>query len=384
MNRAMQDSFSGRVRDISSEGHGVVDHPEGRIFFVRGTWPGDEGEFLVESTKKKYGTARLLKLTKSSPARQESPCPHFGWKPGQCGGCPWIFVDYKAQLEQKQKRVEYLIERNQLATADFKAQPIVPSPLIYGYRNRAQLKTDGRQLGYVSPETKQIAPVQDCIVLSDKNRETLKELSAQLPQPRWRPRPPYLWSLLDIDESLSAQEVLPNVRRPFQQGNTQQNEFMKNWLREQLRNQDSAQPIVELFGGSGNFTQVLSDAGFLKIDCAEIDAKAVQTLEQKKIRGARGFVVDLYDPHSWKKIPQESLAAEVLVLDPPREGFPQLKNFIAEFENLKTIIYISCEPFRWALDIKDLVMTDWKLKKVQPIDQFPHTPHTELLSVLQR
>lgn len=384
MNRAMQDKFSGRIRDISSEGHGVVDHPEGRIFFVRGTWPGDEGEFLIESTKKKYGVARLVHLTKPSPARRESPCKHFGTQVGQCGGCPWIGFDYKDQLEQKQKRVQFLVDRHHLAPEGFKVGGIVPSPRILGYRNRAQLKTDGVHIGYVSPQTKQIAPVEDCIVLSDKNRQTLRHLRQRLPNPLWKPRPPYLWSLLDINESLNAEDIVANQRQSFQQANTEQNNSMKAWVRERLSGLPQTSPVVELFGGSGNFTQVFSELGFAKIICAEIDQKAVQTLEQKKIPGVSGFVVDLYQTQSWKKIPKESEDAEILFLDPPREGFRLLHELISRFPKLKKIVYISCEPYQWALDIQPIIASGWKLKRVEPVDQFPHTPHVELMSLLEK
>jgi len=40
----MSNVFSGVVKDISSEGLGVVIHPEGLTYFVPGAWPGDAGE----------------------------------------------------------------------------------------------------------------------------------------------------------------------------------------------------------------------------------------------------------------------------------------------------------------------------------------------------
>ncbi len=384
MKWAMHEIFSGRIRDISSEGHGVVDHPEGRVFFVRGTWPGDEGEFIVESRSKKYGIARIGKLEKRSPAKLESLCPHFGWEAGQCGGCPWITVQYEAQLEQKQKRVEYLIQRNRLASEGFNALRIQPSPKIYGYRNRAQFKTNGQVLGYVSPETKEIAAIEDCLILSDKNRETLKKLKAQLPRPDWKPKPPYFWNFIDVNDSTPADSTAINRRLPFQQGNSEQNEFMKNWVREMLGVQNKTQTVIELFGGSGNFTEVLCELGFTKINSAELSPQAVSTLNAKKIPGVACFEVDLYKPNEWKKIPKEIQESEILFLDPPREGFSLLDKFIEPLKKLHTIVYISCEPYQWAGDIKNLVESGWKLKEAQPVDQFPHTPHIELLCVLEK
>ena len=46
--------FQGEVRDLNLKGYGVVDHPDGMVFFVRGTWPGDSGTFEIESVEKRY------------------------------------------------------------------------------------------------------------------------------------------------------------------------------------------------------------------------------------------------------------------------------------------------------------------------------------------
>ncbi|MBY0383820.1 class I SAM-dependent RNA methyltransferase [bacterium] len=370
----MQEVFSGRIRDVSSEGHGVVDHPDGRVFFVPGTWPGDEGDFSVVSIDKKYGSARLVTLRVASSHRRESPCRHFGLEPGMCGGCPWIFVDYEQQLLQKQKRVEFLIARNHLASQDFVVEKIKKSLKQFGYRNRAQFKTDGKVIGYVSPASKKIAAIEDCLILSDKNRETLQKIKKQLPLSEWQPEPPYLWNFLDINENVDVENLVLNRRQPFQQGNTEQNEFMKSWVREQVQSDAKTAPVVELFAGSGNFTRVLREAGFAQVFTAEVDKKAVHD----------GFTIDLYKPAEWKKIPKPAQQAELLFLDPPREGFSLLEKFVERFPKLKKIIYISCEPYTWAGNIKGLVDKNWQLRCVQPLDQFPHTPHIEVLSVLEK
>jgi 23S rRNA (uracil1939-C5)-methyltransferase len=384
IHRAMEEQFSGKIRDISSEGHGVVDHPSGKVFFVRGTWPGDEGEFVIESSQKKYGTARLKRLIKAAPERQVPRCAHLGWEKGLCGGCPWMIASYEAQLAQKQKRVEYLVQRNQLAAPEFVVSPIQKSPQIYGYRNRAQFKTNGTKLGYVSPESKEIADVKDCLILTEKNRQTLQNLREQLPNDQWKPGSSYMWNFIDINEEMDADHISLNRRLVFQQGNTEQNDFMKNWVRKKIAEDNKTKPLIELFGGSGNFTNIFSAAEFEKIYLAEVDKKAVEKLVEKKITGVQGFVVDLYKPAQWKKIPREALEAEILFLDPPREGFTHLQAFTEKFRRLRKIIYVSCEPYQWSRDIKNIVQKNWRLVEALPVDQFPQTPHTELLSVLVR
>ncbi len=380
----MEERFSGKVRDISSEGHGVVDHPSGMVFFVKGTWPGDEGEFIVESRQKKYGSARVGELTVHSPDRREVPCPHLGWQVGRCGGCAWMIATEESQLFYKQKRVQYLLERNQLISAQTRVLPIAASAKSLGYRNRAQFKTDGKKLGYVSPQSKVIAEIQDCVILTEKNRETFQNLLKKLPQPDWKPEGRYLWSYIDIDEGVTAGSVMVNQRRPFRQANNEQNQFMKSWLNEKIKNENKNARVVELFAGSGNFTRVFVEEGFEYIYSAEMDQSAVKNLQAHDWPGVQGFVADLYRPEEWKKMPVDVRSAELLFLDPPREGFSLLEKYVESFPNLKKIIYISCEPYEWAQNIRGLVQKQWRLSEVQPVDQFPQTPHVELVSVLER
>lgn len=72
-----------------------------------------------------------------------------------------MFVDYEAQLSAKQQRVKATLKRVLNETTSSKApkrvgqwleriETIWPSPNPLGYRNRAQLKTDGQKLGYLA------------------------------------------------------------------------------------------------------------------------------------------------------------------------------------------------------------------------------------------
>jgi len=376
----MSEIFSAKVRDISSQGLGVADHPDGRSFFIRGTWPGDEGEFEIESIEKKYGFAKIHKLSKFSEFRTDNPCAHSGLAAGKCGGCPWLGIKYSAQLEQKQKMVTYLLKRTgAFEEGVTKVLPILPSPKEIGYRNRAQFKTDSREIGFVSPGTKILAPIQDCLMLTDKNRETLQGLRAKLPNQDWLPTDNYLWNYLEIDEDIGAGEVNKNQRRTFKQANDAQNANMKTWLKDKLAREDKNQTVIELFCGSGNFTEVISQQGFKKIVASEVDERAVKALNQKNFPNTTGIAANLFFPSTWKNIKAEGREAEILVLDPPRDGFRQIAEFVDSFKKLKKMYYISCEASHFASEIRGLKRQGWTLREVQPVDQFPHTAHVEIL-----
>ena len=175
--------FSGQVRDLATDGRGVVLHPSGRAVFVDGVWVDEVGEFRITEIKGRSAFAEIVALTETSPQRVSPVCSHHGFGANTCGGCPWQFMDYAAQLQAKQQRVENGLKRLNIGN---RVQNIWPSPRTEGYRNRAQFKTDGKKLGFLAAHSRQITEVIDCPILSDKNRHTLADMRKTLPNTAWR------------------------------------------------------------------------------------------------------------------------------------------------------------------------------------------------------
>ncbi|QKS69788.1 23S rRNA (uracil(1939)-C(5))-methyltransferase RlmD [Paenalkalicoccus suaedae] len=75
---------------------------------------------------------------------------------------------------------------------------------------------------------------------------------------------------------------------------------------------------------------------------------------------------------------------ELLLLDPPRSGAGgKVMRRIGRAQP-ERIVYVSCNPETFATDITELVPFGYELKRVQPVDLFPHTVHVELVSVLEK
>ncbi len=378
----MTERFESFVKGLTFKGLGVVSHPNGQVFFVRGVWPGDEGLFEVESLEKTYGYAKIVELTKKSEHRREVPCPHLGFEAGKCGGCPWMITTYPAQLKEKDRLVEYLLERASVLTDKTKIKSIIGSPKEFSYRNRAQFKTDGNIIGYVSSQTSELAPIEDCLVLSDKNRASLKNIRAKLPNKEWIPDKKWNWNFIEVDES--SGEIVLNKRKPFKQANDEQNLTMKAWLKNILEGFDKNQNVLELFCGSGNFTEVLSQSGFKKILATEVSEDSIQELKSKNLINVEAIKEDIYKAPSWKRLKKMMPEPKILFLDPPREGFSEIHSFLKEFKSIEHIIYVSCDLSTYANDVKKLRGQMFELVEIQPLDQFPQTPHIEILSYLTR
>lgn len=75
---------------------------------------------------------------------------------------------------------------------------------------------------------------------------------------------------------------------------------------------------------------------------------------------------------------------DLLLVDPPRSGAGgKVMRRIGRAQPEK-IVYVSCNPESFAVDIKELVPFGYKLEKVQPVDLFPQTYHVELVALLSR
>lgn len=75
---------------------------------------------------------------------------------------------------------------------------------------------------------------------------------------------------------------------------------------------------------------------------------------------------------------------DVLLMDPPRAGStPQFIDAAAKLAPDR-IVYVSCNPETLARDLLLFVKKGYAVKKIQPVDMFPHTDHVETVVLLVR
>ena len=126
-----KDRFTGVVCDLSIDGRGVVQAPDGQVVFVTGVWQGEEVE-IERSRRGKSASAELIPLLQPSEARRRPMCEYH--REGSCGGCPWMFVDYPTQIKQKQARLSKVLER---INSDAVSCSMLGASETLTYRNRA-------------------------------------------------------------------------------------------------------------------------------------------------------------------------------------------------------------------------------------------------------
>ena len=166
------------VEDLTHDGSGVA-KVDGYPLFIPGALPGEEAEVQVIKPMKKYGFAKLIKVTKTSPDRVEPPC-HVFW---DCGGCQLQHLSYEAQLVQKQKTVRDVMERiGKLPNVP--VHPVKGMDNPWRYRNKSQIPFSERNgkvvSGFYKTRTHEIVDTDVCIIQGEEADELMATLKHEL------------------------------------------------------------------------------------------------------------------------------------------------------------------------------------------------------------
>ena len=137
--------------------------------------------------------------------------------------------------------------------------------------------------------------------------------------------------------------------------------------------------VMDLYTGTGSIAIYLSDmakkiVGIEIVETAILDAR--KNCEKNGISNCVFITGDLKDVA--KDINERP---DVLVCDPPRAGMH--KNVVSKIMELspEKIVYVSCNPATMARDIS-IFKEKYEVKRVQPVDMFPHTHHIEAVAEL--
>jgi 23S rRNA (uracil1939-C5)-methyltransferase len=144
--------------------------------------------------------------------------------------------------------------------------------------------------------------------------------------------------------------------------------------------------VLDLYAGSGLFALPLSARGH-RVTAVEESRKSVKDAElnrrQNEVPEGR---LTLVCASVEQALPRFAPGAfDAVILDPPREGAPP-EVVRGVFERLRPArgILVSCNPEALARELPIAVAAGYRVRRVQPVDMFPHTPHVEAVAVLER
>ena len=145
--------------------------------------------------------------------------------------------------------------------------------------------------------------------------------------------------------------------------------------------------VLDTYCGIGTIGIIAARNGAASVIGVELNKDAVKDAVQnarandlKNIRFYQGDAGEFMEAAS-----EEDEIPDVVFMDPPRAGSD--KKFLSSLIKMspKTVVYISCNPETMARDLYYLTQNStYKVRKIQPVDMFPHTSHIETVVLLSQ
>jgi len=389
------------IEDVAFGGDGVG-RVSDLVLFVPFTVDGDEAEVEITEVRRRYSRGRLVRIVAPSRRRIPPVCPYYT----RCGGCRMQHIAYDHQLELKRRQVEEIFKRIAGVSHPPVAPPI-PSPRPFGWRGKAEFHLAGdrggpHRTGLMALASHELIEVERCGIIeesiNEKYREFRKALCAgEIRDPGERqviwsdePGEPPTEIFTGLGRPPDVMRIVRGLRLTVPwRGFFQANVALVGELVEQVVGMcglTGRETVIDAYGGAGLFSLFLGPrAG--RLFGIEGDREAVRCAGINLIREGlpqaeflHGDVADILR----REFAARRRMADVIVLDPPRDGCGEgvLEGMAALHP--ERIVYISCNPATQARDVRLLAGRGYGLRLLRPLDMFPQTGHIEVVALLTK
>lgn len=376
-----------KITDTSYGGYGVGKDESGKVIFVPHAVERDLLDVEIRESSKRFSYAEIKEIINPSCFRIKAKCEYEG----VCGGCMFAHINYNKQIEIKNKIVQNALRKyfcDEIKTATSKNE---------AYRLRATLIAKNGKVGFYKFKSHDFIDISKCVILKESLFEKIKTFAKEnkITGSVYAIETKNGVSLANVNDkngNLRYSDVFDGfvynkkehgaMRAGYETINGvigigcktffQTNSFLIDEFQTAAANlAETDGSIVELYGGSGFFTSALMKK-CSDIISSEIDESSV------KLAGIYGYNIVKSDAGSFLNNIKH---ANVIFLDPPREGVSSdvVKNILRI--KADKIVYVSCDPMTLARDIGRL-SGFYRIKKLLLFDMFPDTYHIETICIL--
>lgn len=414
--------------DMSVDGQGIAKAGD-LVIFVKEMITGEEADVKIIAEKKNYAFGIIDKLIKASPYRIKSSCP-ISYK---CGGCDYRYIDYDYQLKIKK---DVLIN----TLKNFTVNEIIKDDDPFYYRNKVQIPVKDHQMGFYRKYSNDVVVFDDCLIESKIANEIITDLKKILVDKKIDRYFRHILikhgqgsneimvgfivntfdlNLDDVVEFLAnkydnIKSIILNLNdkdtnvilgneekvlygndyiydiydgikvklslKSFYQVNYKQMLKLYSQIK-QLSNVSNDDNVLDLYCGIGTISLYL--ARFVKhVTGVEIIEQAVNNaIDNAKINNINNADFVLADAS--KDMDEYLKDKDLVIVDPPRKGITKQLIDSLISNNIKRIVYVSCNPATLNRDLQ-LLKNYYNIANIQPVDMFPFTTHVECITVLSR
>lgn len=391
---------------------GGIARPNGSpAIFIRGALPGERVKINGLRTKKSYIEADLVSIEEPSPHRVKPFCRYYGI----CGGCSMQHLNYDEQLHWKRIWVEKAMRNLVIPEID----PTISSPITTGYRNKVTFDIKENNLTLHAFRGDPV-PVDSCPLMNDSSKLALKAfLITGVPYGitrisvrggantdssiieligDYQDRAPVHWPPVVIRKKRSWQSLKPGdmfeklgefmFQLPhggFFQVNTGAAEKLVDLVMSLIPEESNS--ALDLYGGVGTFGVPLAARGSV-VTTVEMNEEASMgcriAAELNSIPAGSLRVVNTKDSSFLTKAIKKNKHFDTVITDPPRAGMGiSISQQLTQLKPSR-IVYVSCNPFSAARDIAVFTEGHYTIRRITPVDMFPHTDHVETVFLLER
>ena len=382
------------IEKVAHGGHFIARH-EGAVIFVRHAIPGENCTIQITSTGSSFNRADVVSVEKPSEFRVQAPCS-FANRNG-CGGCDFqhISVDHQRKLKSDVIAEQF----SRIAKMELRVDVEEVGESTH-WRTRAIATTDRNgKLGFYKSRSHSIAPVTDCIICvetmnfseiasRDLKGDVRVEISASntgersiaLAPTRGEEKARLTEGPAVLHENVLGR-ALEVSQESFWQSHKKAPEVLTQAVLDfaQLK---TGEHVLDLYGGVGLFSAAIVEAVGPTGHVDLIEGSKVATADAARNFSAYSNIT-IATGDVAKLLPRIT-AADVVVLDPPRDGAG--KEAVAHIARLapRAIVYVACDPAALARDTAYLADHSYSLVKVRAFDLFPMTHHIECVALYAR
>ena len=391
----INDIYEVIINDEDDIGNGIT-RIDNFVVFVPYALKDEKIKTKITKVNKRFATAKIEEIINKSDRRQCVKCKSFN----ECGGCSFLHLSFN---EEKKKKIDFI---NKLFNTNVKE---ILTNNEYNYRNKATFHVKNGVIGYYSENTNNLVEFDNCLLLDERINEIysiLKKMNLN-----------YIFEVVvrtskssvmvifrgdkkDFDydgfvnkvkiDSLYLNdkllygnayiiEELGNIKysiypNAFFQVNTDNMKIMYDKVKEYAGNGNK---LLDLYCGTGTIGIYLKE-NFKEVTGIEVNREAILNANINKRLNNLSNINFICGDASIAK----NNNYNVIVVDPPRSG---LSNKVISFLNksdVKTIVYVSCNPKTLKRDLN--LLNKYNVLKLECINMFNKTKHVECICKLEK
>lgn len=391
----INDIYEVTINDEDDIGNGIT-RIDNFVVFVPYALKDEKIKIKITKVNKRFATAKIEKIINKSDRRQCVKCKSFN----ECGGCSFLHLSFD---EEKKKKIDFIYK---LFNTNVKE---ILTNNEYNYRNKATFHVKDGRIGYYSENTNDIVEFDNCLLLDERINEvynTLKNIDlSNIFEVIVRTSKSSVMVIFkgdtnDFDYNPLVNKVkidslylndkllygnayiieeLGNIKysiypNAFFQVNTDNMKIMYDKVKEYAGNGNK---LLDLYCGTGTIGIYLKE-NFKEVTGIEVNREAILNANINKSLNNLSNINFICGDASIAR----NNNYNVIVVDPPRSG---LSNKVISFLNksdVKTIVYVSCNPKTLKRDLN--LLNKYNVLKLECINMFNKTKHVECICKLEK